>query len=77
MLALEGYTRIAVSHKLYANILSEYDSIIAMRDGVIEECGTFDELMEKKGYFYSLYRIVQPEEIEKVEEPVSIRRRRA
>lgn len=59
LLALEGYTRIAVSHKLYANILSEYDSIIAMRDGVIEECGTFDELMEKKGYFYSLYRIVQ------------------
>ena len=59
LLALEGYTRIAVSHKLYANILAEYDSIIAMRDGVIEECGTFDELMEKKGYFYSLYQIVQ------------------
>lgn len=59
LLALEGYTRIAVSHKLYANILSEYDSIIAMREGVVEECGTFDELMEKKGYFYSLYRIVQ------------------
>lgn len=59
LLALEGYTRIAVSHKLYANILSEYDSIIAMRDGVIEECGTYDELMEKKGYFYSLCRIYE------------------
>lgn len=59
LLALEGYTRIAVSHKLQGNILSQYDSIIAMRDGVVEECGSFEELMEKKGYFYSLYRIVQ------------------
>jgi len=59
LLALKDYTRIAVSHKLYANILSEYDSIIAMKDGTVEECGTFEELMEKKGYFYSLYRIVQ------------------
>lgn len=58
-LALKDYTRIAVSHKLYANILSEYDSIIAMKDGLVEESGTFEELMEKKGYFYSLYQIVQ------------------
>lgn len=59
LLALKDYTRIAVSHKLYANILSEYDCIIAMKDGVVEECGTFAELMEKKGYFYSLYQIAQ------------------
>lgn len=58
-LALDGYTRIAVSHKLQGNILSAYDTIIAMKDGVVEECGSFDDLMEKKGYFYSLYQIVQ------------------
>lgn len=57
LLALEDYTRIVVSHKLYANILSEYDSIIAMKDGTVEEIGTFDELMQKKGYFYSLYQM--------------------
>ncbi len=59
LLALKDYTRIAVSHKLQANILSEYDSIIAMKDGKIEEIGSFDELMSKKGYFYSLYQIGQ------------------
>ncbi len=42
-----------------ANILSQYDSIIAMKDGIIEEIGSFDELKEKKGYFYSLYQIGQ------------------
>lgn len=57
LLELKGYTRIVVSHKLHANILSEYDSIIAMKDGSIEECGSFDELIEKRGYFYSLYKI--------------------
>lgn len=54
---LKEYTRIAVSHKLHSNILSKYDCILAMKDGKIEESGSFDELMAKKGYFYSLYKI--------------------
>ncbi len=56
---LKGCTRIAVSHKLHSNILSKYNCILAMKDGKIEESGSFDELMEKKGYFYSLYQIGQ------------------
>ena len=59
LLELKDYTRIAVSHKLHANILSKYDYILAMKDGKIEESGSFDDLMEKKGYFYSLYQIGQ------------------
>ena len=30
------------------------DRIVAMRDGKIVEVGSYDELMEKKGYFYEL-----------------------
>lgn len=59
LLELKDYTRIAVSHKLHANILSKYDSILAMKDGKVEESGSFEELMDKKGYFYSLYQIGQ------------------
>ena len=59
LLELKDYTRIAVSHKLHANILSKYDFILAMKDGKVEERGSFEELMDKKGYFYSLYQIGQ------------------
>ena len=30
-----------------------------MKDGVIEEAGTHDELMERKGYYSSLYETQQ------------------
>lgn len=59
LLALKDYTRIVVSHKLHENVLSEYDCVIAIKDGRIEEMGTFEELMQNKGYFYSLYQIGQ------------------
>lgn len=57
MLNINDITRIIITHKLDAEILKQYDSIIAMNNGYLVEQGTFDELMEKKEYFYSLYRI--------------------
>lgn len=57
LLSLKDYTRIVVSHKLNEKLLSQYDSILAMKDGRMIECGTFNELMKQKGYFYSLYQI--------------------
>ncbi len=57
LLSLKGYTRIVVSHKLNEKLLAQYDSILAMKDGRIIECGSFAELMEKQGYFYSLYQV--------------------
>lgn len=57
MLNINEITRIIITHKLDAEILKQYDSIIAMNNGYLVEQGTFDELMEKKEYFYSLYRI--------------------
>lgn len=59
ILNLEGITRILVTHGLEESLLKRYDGIIAMKSGQIVEQGTFRELMEKKGYFYSLYTVSQ------------------
>lgn len=59
ILNLQNITRIVVTHALDASLLRRYDCIIAMKSGEIVESGTFQELMQKKGYFYSLYTISQ------------------
>ena len=58
-LSLEGLTRIVVTHALDAALLKRYDGIIALKNGSIVEQGSFDKLMERKGYFYSLYTVSQ------------------
>lgn len=35
------------------------NGVFTLKDGVVLEHGTFDELMEDKGYFYSLFTISQ------------------
>jgi len=50
-------TTLVVTHKLIKNILEKYDGIIVIKDGEIKEIGTFDDLMDRKKYFYSLYTI--------------------
>ena len=59
ILALDGITCIVVTHALDAALLSQYDSIITLKNGKVAESGTFDELIGKKGYFYSLYTVSQ------------------
>lgn len=59
LLAMEGVTCIVVTHRYSADILRGYDEIVALKDGTVEETGTFDELMGRKGYFYSLYNVVR------------------
>lgn len=59
LLSMEGITCIVVTHRYSADILRGYDEIIALRDGSVEETGTFDELMDRRGYFYSLYNVVR------------------
>ena len=59
ILNLDGLTRIVVTHSLDENLLKQYDSILTFKNGSITESGSFRELMEKKGYFYSLYTISQ------------------
>ncbi|MBQ8299529.1 MAG: ABC transporter ATP-binding protein [Clostridia bacterium] len=59
ILNLKGVTCIVVTHSLDESLLKQYDGILTLKNGAIEESGTFDELMEKKGYFYSLYTVSQ------------------
>lgn len=59
ILGLEGMTRIVVTHALDGEVLKQFDEIITMKKGKIVEKGTFAELFEKKGYFYSLFTVSQ------------------
>ncbi len=59
ILNLNGLTRIVVTHALDENLLRRYDCILTLKNGSITESGSFDELMEKKGYFYSLFTVSQ------------------
>lgn len=60
ILDLEGTTRIVVTHRLEAHLMAQYDEILVLRDGHIQEQGSFAQLMEAKGYFYSLFTLAQP-----------------
>ena len=59
ILGLEDVTSIVVTHSLEEGLLKQYDGIITLKNGAIVEAGTFDELIEEKGYFYSLFTISQ------------------
>ena len=57
ILHLDGLTRLVVTHRLDAALMEQYDEIIVLRGGQIQERGTYDQLMDEKGYFYSLYTL--------------------
>ncbi|MBX4263747.1 hypothetical protein [Clostridium estertheticum] len=59
ILDINELTCMVVTHKLVDEILRMYDGIIVVKNGIIEEIGTFDELTQKKGYFFSLYNITK------------------
>ena len=57
ILHLDGLTRLVVTHRLEEALLEQYDEIVVLRSGAVCERGRFEELMERKGYFYSLYNV--------------------
>lgn len=57
ILKLDTLTRIIVTHKLEQKLLERYDKIIVLKDGMVAEQGSFQQLMDKKKYFYSLYNV--------------------
>ncbi|MNE52741.1 Lipid A export ATP-binding/permease protein MsbA [compost metagenome] len=61
ILQLKNTTRIIVTHKLNGDALSIYDEIIMMKNGRVVEKGSFTELIEKRGFFYSLYNVTYSE----------------
>ena len=54
ILRADGLTRIVVTHRLEESLLRRYDGIVVLRHGRVEETGSYDELMARRGYFYSL-----------------------
>jgi len=59
ILGLENMTRIIVTHDLDEGSLKKFDKILTLKNGSVLEAGSFNELMDKKGYFYSLYTVSQ------------------
>lgn len=57
ILDLQGILRLVVTHRLDANSLKQYDEILVMKSGELIERGSFEELMNQKAYFYSLYTV--------------------
>lgn len=57
LLNLEGKTILAVTHKLLAASLKQYDEILVMKEGRLVASGSFDYLLESSIYFQKLYRI--------------------
>ena len=50
---IKNKTVITIAHKL--NTIKNYDQIIVMSDGIIEEMGTHEELMKNKKRYYEMY----------------------
>jgi ATP-binding cassette subfamily B protein len=52
---MRGRTTFVVAHRL--STIRNADKIAVVADGVCQEYGTYDELMEKKGAFYELRKL--------------------
>ena len=50
-----GRTTIAIAHRL--STLRDADKLAVIEDGECTEFGTFEELMEKKGAYYKLFKL--------------------
>ncbi len=59
ILDLDGLTKVMVTHTLDEAILRRCDAIITLKSGTIKEMGSFENLMNEKGYFYSLFTVSQ------------------
>lgn len=59
ILDLSGMTRIVVTHTLEESARAATTRFWPWRDGRIAEQGSFEALMERRGYFYSLYTVSQ------------------
>ena len=55
ILKIRDLTALVVTHKLNENILKKYDRILFMKNGVIVEDGSFNDLIYREGEFYKLF----------------------
>ncbi|MCI7643960.1 MAG: ABC transporter ATP-binding protein/permease [Lentisphaeria bacterium] len=54
---MENRTTLIIAHRL--STIRNADKIVVLKDGIIEQCGTHDELMEMDGTYKKLYTIQQ------------------
>lgn len=59
ILDIDNVMKVVITHSLEKNLLERFDEIIVLKSGQVAEKGTFSGLMEKKGYFYSLFNVAQ------------------
>ena len=57
ILEIQDLTVLVVTHKLNKSMLKKYNIILFMKNGVIVEDGSFDNLMDRKGEFYKLVEL--------------------
>ena len=51
---LKGRTSLIIAHRL--STIKDADMIIVVDAGKVAECGSHDELIEKQGAYYNLYK---------------------
>lgn len=54
LLAIPNATLVTVTHRIDENIISKYDCIFAIKEGCVEEVGTYEELLSANAYFADL-----------------------
>lgn len=57
ILNIKDLTALIITHKYNSSLLKKYDGIVCVKNGEIVESGSFDELINRKGYFYNLFSI--------------------
>lgn len=57
LLKLNDLTLITITHKMSEELLSLYDEIIFMENGIISEKGSFNQLIKNKGKFFDFYKL--------------------
>ncbi|MEG1825069.1 MAG: ABC transporter ATP-binding protein [Cloacibacillus sp.] len=62
--AMQGRTAIIIAHRL--STIRDADRIVVLRDGVVAETGTHDELLAAKGQYYRLYAASSGEHLEDI-----------
>ena len=59
ILDMPDTTSLIITHRLNSTLLKRYDGIFVLHHGKLIEFGSFDELMKKKGFLYSLILLSQ------------------
>ena len=57
ILSLEDCGNIIITHQLNYKVLSKCRKIYVMKQGKVVEEGNLNQLLDKKGYLYSLYSV--------------------